>query len=138
MADDLLERIRSAYAAWNHGDLEQTLEFLAEDVEWHTSASFPNTEPIYNGHEGFRRFWQHLHDPFEGIHVEIESIDRDEDMALVRLRFHATSRASGVEIDLPWFQAVVIDDDKVTRSALDRSVGDALEALDASDRWPEF
>lgn len=139
MADDLLDRIRSAYAAWNEGDLEHTLDFLADDVEWHTSASFPGTRPLYEGHEGFKLFWEHLHAPFDSIHVELESYQRDGDIALIRLRFHGTSKASGIDMDLPWFQVIRIgDDEQIVSSALDRSVGDALEALDAAGLWAEF
>ena len=138
MSGHLLERIRQGYEAWNKGDLEHTLEVLSPDVEWHTSASFPGTQPVYQGHEGFRQFWQHLHEPWESIHVEIESYERDEEVATLMIRFHGISKGSGVSVDLPWFQAVVIEDDLITRSALARTIGDALDALDISDRWPEF
>ncbi|MBK5116279.1 MAG: nuclear transport factor 2 family protein [Thermoleophilia bacterium] len=138
MASDLLKRIREAYGAWNEGELERTLEFLAPDVEWHTSASFPGTQPLYRGHEGFKLFWNHLHEPWEQIHVEIESYQREDEVAILRIRFHGTGKDSGVDVDLPWFQVLVIEDDLVVRSALDRTVGDALEALDVSDAFPEF
>lgn len=138
MSDSLLERVKKAYAAWNEGDLEGTLEFLKPDVEWLTSASFPGTQPVYEGHEGFRRFWEHLHGPWEDIHVEIESYDREDEIAILRIRFHGRSKDSGVEVDLPWFQALVIEDEMVKRSALDRMVGDALEALELDDAFPEF
>ena len=134
----MLERIRAGYGAWNEDDLDKTLDFLAEDVEWLTSASFPGTQPVYRGHEGFKKFWQHLHEPWENVHVEIESYTREGEVAILRIRFHGTSKASGVSVDLPWFQAVVIENDLVKRSALDRTVGDALEALDVGDSFPEF
>jgi len=134
----MLDRIRAGYGAWNEDDLDKTLAFLAEDVEWMTSASFPGTRPIYHGHEGFKQFWQHLHEPWENVHVEIESYTREGEVAILRIRFHGTSKDSGVSVDLPWFQAVVIEDDLVKRSALDRTVGDALEALDVGDSFPEF
>jgi ketosteroid isomerase-like protein len=138
MAESLLERIRAGYEAWNEGNLDRTLDFLAPDVEWHTSASFPGTKPLYTGHDGFKQFWEHLHEPWDEIHLEIESYTREGDVAILRIRFHGTSKASGVSVDLPWFQALVIEDDKVKRSALDRSVGDALEALDVGESFPEF
>lgn len=138
MPESLLDRIRAGYEAWNEGNLDRTLEFLDPDVEWHTSASFPGTQPIYHGHEGFKQFWTHLHEPWDEIHIEIESYTREGDVAILRIRFHGTSKASGVSVDLPWFQALVIDDDKVKRSALDRSIGDALEALDVGESFPEF
>jgi ketosteroid isomerase-like protein len=138
MADDITQRIREGYRAWNSDDLGATLEFLDAEVEWRTSASFPGTRPAYHGHDGFREFWEHLHEPFDNVRIEIEALERDEDMALIRLRFHGRSKASGVELDLPWFQAILIEDDMVKRSALDRSPGDALEALDLAHRWPEF
>ncbi len=138
MAESMFERIRAGYEAWNEGNLDRTLDFLATDVEWHTSASFPGTKPVYNGHDGFKEFWVHLHEPWDEIHIAIESYTREGDVAILRILFHATSKASGVSVDLPWFQALVIEDDKVTRSALDRSVGDALEALDVGESFPEF
>ena len=134
----MLERIRAGYSTWNEGDLDKTLEFMSPDVEWHTSASFPGTKPVYYGHDGFREFWTHLHEPWEDVRVEIESYTREGEVAILRIRFHGTSKASGVTVDLPWFQAVVIEDDLVVRSALDRMVGDALEALDVGDSFPEF
>ena len=138
MAGELIERIKAGYAAWNEGDLGRTLEFLAPDIEWHTSASFPGTEPLYRGHEGFRAFWKDLHEPWEQVHVGIESFEREGDVAILRIRFHGTSKGSGVDVDLPWFQAIVISEDLILRSALDRDVGAALEALDVSDSFPEF
>lgn len=138
MTDSLLERIRGGYAAWNDGDLERTLDFLAPDVEWHTSASFPGTEPLYRGRDGFRRFWEHLHGPFVSIHVEIESYQREGDVAIMRIRFHGQSRESGVDVDLPWYQALMIEDDRIKRSALDRSIANALEAIGLADRTGEF
>lgn len=138
MSSNLLDRIKSAYAAWNKGDLEETLGFLSPDVEWHTSASFPGTRPLYEGHDGFKQFWDHLHSPFDEIHVEIEGYNREEDVAILRIRFHGKSKDSGVDVDLPWFQVVEIEDDVVVRSALDRSVDAALETLDVGDSFPEF
>jgi ketosteroid isomerase-like protein len=138
MAESLLDRIRAGYSAWNEDDLDKTLAFLADDVEWLTSASFPGTRPVYRGHEGFKEFWGHLHEPWEDVHVEIESYTREGEVAILRIRFHGTGKASGVSVDLPWFQVVVIEDDLIKRSALDRTVGDALEALDVADSFPEF
>jgi ketosteroid isomerase-like protein len=138
MADALLERVRGGYEAWNEGDLDSTLEFLHPDVEWHTSASFPGVEPDYEGHDGFRRFWEDLHEPWEGVRVELESYQREDDVATLRIRFHGRSKASGVDVELPWFQAIVIEDEKVRRSALDRSTTGALEALGLAERFPEF
>ena len=134
----MLDRIRAGYGAWNEDDLDKTLDFLADDVEWLTSASFPGTRPVYHGHDGFKQFWTHLHEPWEDVHVEIESYTREGEVAILRIRFHGTSKASGVSVDLPWFQVVVIEDDLIKRSALDRTVGDALEALDVGDSFPEF
>lgn len=138
MADAMLARVRAAYVAWNQGDLEGTLEFLHPEVDWHTSASFPGTQPLYQGYDGFRQFWEHLHGPWDDVHVEIETYQREDEIATLRIRFHGRSKASGVEVDLPWFQAIVIEEDRVRRSALDRTIGDALEALDVADAYPEF
>ena len=70
--------------------------------------------------------------------MTIEAHEREDAVAILRTGFDATAKESGVDVDLPWFQAVVIEDDLVARSALDRAVGDALEALDVSDSFPEF
>jgi ketosteroid isomerase-like protein len=138
MAEELIERIRRGYAAWNEGNVEGTVALLASDVEWHTSASFPGTAPLYHGHAGFRQFWEDLHEPWEQVRIEIESFEREDDVAILRIRFHGKSKGSGVDVDLPWFQVIVVVDDLVQRSALDRDVGGALEALDVSDAFPEF
>ncbi len=116
----MLERIRAGYGAWNEGDLDKTLEFLRR-----TSSGTP--QRLVPGHEArllrprrLPRVLEHLHEPWEDVHVEIESYAREGEVAILRIRFHGTSKASGVTVDLPWFQAIVIEDDLVVRSALDR------------------
>lgn len=130
--------MREGYKAWNSGEIEPIIELLSPDVEWITSASFPGLKERYHGHDGFRKFWDDLRGPWEDIHVEIEGVEREENYGILRIRFHGTSKSSGVGVDLPWFQAVVMDDDKITHSALSRSIGDALEAVGGEDHWREF
>ena len=60
MSRENVELVREAYAAWNDAEVEAVLPFLHPEVEFVTSGTFLGLDPVYGGHDGFRRFWRRL------------------------------------------------------------------------------
>jgi ketosteroid isomerase-like protein len=52
MSQENIEVVRSAFAAWNRGDLDAWLETFHPRAEWRTSGAFPGFKPAYYGDDG--------------------------------------------------------------------------------------
>lgn len=57
MSEENVEVVRQGYAAWNKGNMDAMLALLDPDVEFMTSGTFLGLDPVYYGHDGFRKFW---------------------------------------------------------------------------------
>lgn len=104
MADSAqLSSLRAGIEAWNRGDYDGTLQFLREDVIWRTGGLLPDVDPVYEGHEGVRRFWRDFSAPWETISISLERVlDEKPGQLLVEARFRARGR-EGIEVDAPFF-----------------------------------
>jgi ketosteroid isomerase-like protein len=93
VAADLVQIIRDGLAAWSRGDSEGVLIGLDPEIEFETSGVFPGLEPIYRGHDGFRRFFADFRTPWEDISIDVERLVAGEEPLIVMVgRFHATGR----------------------------------------------
>jgi ketosteroid isomerase-like protein len=98
MTRENVELARQAYEAWNRGDLEWLLNNTTPEFEFWTVRLFPDLEPVYRGHEEFRRFWDTFREPWESFVIEIERIEPVGDDRVVALfRFHGRGR-DGVDV----------------------------------------
>ncbi len=85
--------MREAYEAWNRGDLDWTLDFIAPDGEFRTRQLFPDLEAVYRGREGLRRFWSTFREAWEAVLIEVERIEPiGDERVLALLRFHGRGR----------------------------------------------
>jgi ketosteroid isomerase-like protein len=126
--------IRASYEAWRGDDVEALLETLDPEVEFLTSGSFPDFEPIYRGHEGMRRFWEAMHVPWEWFRLDVERIVEGDDRAAVAVRFSARGRGSGVMTgDLVQGQALWFRNGRVVKVSAHTSFAQALEAVGLAD-----
>ena len=64
MSERNVELVRQAYEAWNRDDLQWILDHVAPDFEFTTSHLFPDTEDVYRGREGLKRFWNTFQGPW--------------------------------------------------------------------------
>ena len=88
-----LQTIRQGLTAWSRGDLDGALENLDRDIEFVTSGLFLGVEPLYRGHEGFRRFWGDFRETWVDIKLEIEHLVPGEPPRFAVLgHFEATGR----------------------------------------------
>jgi ketosteroid isomerase-like protein len=106
-----LQRLRTAFDAWNRGDWQQTLAYIREDVVWKTGNLMPDVDAVYKGHEGVRRFWRDFSEPWDQISITLEEIlDEQEAQLFVVVRFRARGR-EGIKVDMPFFQVYRYDED---------------------------
>src|SRR3954451_12388470 len=100
MAVSNLDRLKSAYDAWNRRDVDGALAYLDADVEWRMSGEIVGTADAYYGHDGVRSWWLEFLDPFESLEIEPEEITEvNPDRVLVRVRLKATGRQD-IKVDL--------------------------------------
>jgi len=107
--------IRAGLGAWSRGDLEGALENLGLDIEFVSSGLFPGVEPVYCGHDGFRRFWSDFRETWVDITFEIEHLVPGEAPRVAVLgHFEATGR-DGIGVGRPIGMVFSVRDGMVTR-----------------------
>lgn len=103
-AGDAEALVRHAYdEAWNTGDLEALVALADEDIVLTTTGAFPDIQPQYRGHDGIRRFWADVRDPWEELSIEVVSVTERGDEILTLLRFRARGR-EGMSVDMKFGQ----------------------------------
>ncbi|MGH2979371.1 MAG: nuclear transport factor 2 family protein [Solirubrobacterales bacterium] len=71
------------------------------DFEFVTSGIYPGLEPVYRGHDGFRRFWSDFRGPWQDIAIEVDRIAEGQPPFLAVVgSFHATGR-DGIPVERP-------------------------------------
>lgn len=129
MAATLSEQLRAGYEAWNRDDIEAWLELLHPDARLDAPGVFPGFEREYKGHEGLRRFWRQLRDPWEEFAIEVEDVDEEPNGVVVAIRFRAKGAGSGVDVDMPFGHAFRIEGELVTEIIARASADEAREEL---------
>jgi len=97
MSRENVELVRQGYAAWNNGDMHAMLAILHPDVEFTTSGVFPGLNPVYRGHDGFRKFWRDFPDMWESILVSVDELRDCGERVLALVAFDARGR-DGLEV----------------------------------------
>jgi ketosteroid isomerase-like protein len=119
----------TAYEAWNRDDCDAWLEMLDPDIRIETSGVFPDLSPQYRGHEGARKFWGQLHDPWEEFRIDVEQVEERGDCATGAIRFRAVGSDSGVRVDMRFCNAIRVRNGRATELLNRRTVEEAREAL---------
>ena len=103
MSQAHIDLIRRGFEAFNRGDWDAALEFVAEDVVWGAYLASMDGEKAIFGHESLRRTWQAQRDDLGGDDFRIEARDIQDLGAgslLVKLRVTGRGTASGVPVRL--------------------------------------
>ena len=108
------ELILAAYDAWNRRDLDAWLAACDPDVVIDLPGLFPDFEPEYRGHDGLRRFWEQLHEPWESFRIDVESLEGDGDLFVADIRFRAKGAGSGANADMRYGQGFRLRDGRAT------------------------
>jgi ketosteroid isomerase-like protein len=98
MSQENVELVRRAFDAFGRGELEESLEGMAPNFEFHPSGRFMDTQSVYRGPEGMRDFWRTFHDAWEEISVDIDRIEDLGDRVLTLGTFHGRTGGTSAEV----------------------------------------
>jgi ketosteroid isomerase-like protein len=121
-----------AYAAANRRDFELILTLNDDDsYEYRPSRDLlpPDMDPVYRGHDGYRRFWRLWLDAFPDIQWDAEEMLDFGEKVLVTTKQSARGSSSGAAVSERVFQLYTFRRGLVVRQEdfLDRD--QALEAV---------
>jgi ketosteroid isomerase-like protein len=135
MPADPVEAARRIVEAWNDDDVEACLVLVHPEAEldFRDYPFFPGLDELYVGHEGFRRWWAEVKEPFEYFHSEAKRFIREGDKVVAPVHFKARGKNSGVEVELDFANFWTFRDGLVLRFEAYPSLELALEAADLSD-----
>jgi ketosteroid isomerase-like protein len=97
MSRENVELARIAYEAWNEGDFDALLAILHPEIETLTSGVYLGLDPVYSGHDGFRKFLRDFVGTFESLRTEVEELRDCGECVLALLTFEARGR-DGLEV----------------------------------------
>ena len=106
---------------------------LDRDIEFYTSGAFPDLDPVYRGHDGIRRLWQQLHEPWDHLRMDRVREERAGDCLAIEFRFRAIGRDSRAETDQTFSNANLVRNGLMVRIVSYRSFEDAVAAVRAWD-----
>ena len=127
--EELIERLRRGFDAFNRGDYDAATEWLHPDVVM-VSLSPGRTE--LRGVEALRAWMEP--DAFEAQTSEPEVIEISENRALIRQETRARGAGSGIEVQVTSWAVWTFDDEgRVTRmeNFLDHEEAEARRAFEA-------
>ena len=128
-----VEIIRAVMAAFNSGDWDAALSYVAPDVKYDTSRDLNEWRGIYEGPEGVRRAWERFSEPWESWRVEIDEFFHiGEHVVVTRQTGHLQGR-DGIEVTARQNGVWTFRDGAVSEFATYNELEDALEAAALRD-----
>ena len=133
--EQMIIALRGAYAAFNRGDIDATLEPLDAQIEWSEPAEFPGGG-TYHGHDGVKRYLTQSRAGFTEGSSEPEQFILAGDRIVVLVHAHIRPKGSDEWQDVRLADVYTIRNGKAVKM---RAFADRQEALrwvgaDASNR----
>jgi len=72
--------------------MDAILAIFHPDVEVVTSGVFPGLDPVYRGHDGYRKFWRDFSDTWESILISVHELRDCGERVLGLIAFEARGR----------------------------------------------
>jgi len=134
VSEENLDLVQRAYDAWNRGDVDGVLALCHPEFEYHASGIYPGLDPVYRGHEGFRKFERDFRATWESLSIDVERLEDRGDQVAVLGTFEARGR-DGMSLRRPMSNRVTIRDGLAVRIDAYGEWDQALEAIGrAADR----
>jgi ketosteroid isomerase-like protein len=130
-----VEIVRQSLERWSSGDLEGFLERVDPELEWRTSGLYPDVDPVYHGHDGFRKFWRDFHETWETLRMEILETITAGDRVAFSFHFDATGR-DGLRTGRDQASIATLRNGLLLRIENYASWNEALEALESATQDP--
>jgi ketosteroid isomerase-like protein len=134
MSEENVEIVRDAAAAFNRGDLDTWLAYLADDIDHRAAEGAPDDHGPIHGKDAVRAYMQDWLNTFDDFRSEpVELIDAGEDRVIAVTRISGRAKLSGVETDLTYAAIYTIRDGKIARGREYWTKEQALEAAGLSE-----
>jgi ketosteroid isomerase-like protein len=134
MSEENIKTIRDAAAAFNRGDVDAWLEYVADDIDYRAIEGAPDDPGPMHGRDAVRAYAQDWLDMFDEFRSEaVELIDAGEDRVIAVTKISGRAKVSGVETDLTYAALYTIRDGKVARGREYWTKEQALEAAGLSE-----
>ena len=134
MSQENIQTVRDAATAFNRGDVDAWVEYLADDIDYRAIEGALDDSGPMHGKDAVRAHMQDWLDMFDDLKVEpMELIDAGEDQVIAVTRISGRAKLSGVETDLTYAAVHTIRDGKVARGREYWTKEQALEAAGLSE-----
>src|SRR5215203_4567588 len=128
MPQENVEVARRGLEAWSSGDLDAALALVHPEAEFRTSGLFPGVGAVYQGHDGYKRWWNDFRGMWEEIELVPERLLDHGDRVVVFGRFKARGR-EGITVKRELGVIFMIRDGLATRIETYPSGDQALKAV---------
>ena len=129
MSQENIQTVRDAAAAFNRGDVDAWLEYLADDIDYRAAEGALDDRGPMHGTDAVRAYLQDWLDMFEDFKSEpVELIDAGEEQVIAVGRISGRAKLSGVETDLTYAALYTIRDGRIARGREYWTKEQALEA----------
>jgi ketosteroid isomerase-like protein len=133
MSEENVEVIRTAYEAFDRGDLEAVSRLHARTIEWQTSVEDPDAA-THRGPVAVRHYIEGYMETFPGLRADLEEcVEVPNDRVLATVRYTGRARASGMDMDWRQWLVYTIKDGMIVRAAEYFDRDQALEAAGLSE-----
>jgi ketosteroid isomerase-like protein len=128
VSEENVELVRSAFDAWNSGDMEGVIERCDPEVEFHPLRAQLEGAP-YRGAEGMRQFARDMLEEWEFLRVLTDELRDCGERVLVLGHFDAKGRASGMDLRFPVGWVARVREGRIRELRTYSSQDDALAAV---------
>ncbi|MCW3067774.1 MAG: hypothetical protein JWL67_399 [Solirubrobacterales bacterium] len=128
MSQENVKNVLAAYARFNAGDQEPSLDNWDKDAEYVTSSDDPDSD-THRGIEAIRQQVARWVEAYPDLRVEPLETRSSGDKVLVWVRFIGHGAASGVPIDMELAHVCTVRNGKTVRLVEYSNHAEALEAV---------
>jgi ketosteroid isomerase-like protein len=122
------EVVLALYDAWNRGELETVLGLMHPEIKTDYSAgAFPGLDEAYDGHEGARKNWRDLREPWSSLSLQVDEIRGDGDTVVTLFTFEGAGR-EGIVVRRQLGNVLTISDGLISRLDACANPRSAVEA----------
>jgi uncharacterized protein len=127
MSQENVEQVLGAYARFNAGEREPSLDYWHEDGEYVTSSDDPDSD-VHRGIAAVRRQFANWVEAYPDLRVEPLEVKDHEDDVFLWVRFLGHGALSGLPIEMELAHVCTLRDGKTVRVV---EYGDRAQALQA-------
>jgi ketosteroid isomerase-like protein len=132
MSDEGIQVVRRSFEAWNANDLQALEAAYDPDVIVDPPEGWPEGETAY-GWEAVRVQFERLKDAWEVEGVVVDEVEAVGDRVLAQFRWVGRGKASGVDVDLPFWALFKVREARIVRLKYFLSRENAVSAAESPD-----